>query len=510
MALRTALGAGRWRVLRQLLTESVTILLAGGVVGVLLALGLTRAISQVIPAIVPRGDELTIDWRVLLFAFGTSVLTGALFGLAPAFQTMKHDLVESLKKGVRSIVRKRSSFVHTWLVSSEIALTVVLLIGCGLMIRSFYALSGADPGYSARNLLTFRIDLPEAEYDFVRQAAFFDQLLERIEGLQGVTGVGATSSLPLGGVTSSGTTWVNETTRFPDDDAYIEADYRFVSHDYFATMGIQVVEGRDFDEFDSSGTRLVAIVDEEFARRFWPDDDTFGKQVSFDPVEGEPQWWEVVGVVPHVRHGDLGTTGREQVYFPYRQFASSTSLGRGMFVVVGTESDPASFVAAVRDIVATLTPEQPIADMVTMDSRVNESLAPNRFSLLLMSTFAGVAMFMALIGVYGLVTYSVTQRNREIGIRMALGARASEVRSMFLRQSFRTVGKGLVLGLAMALAMALAMTRFIGGMLYNIAPTDPTTYAVTISLLAAAVILACYVPAMRATRIDPNVVLREE
>ena len=506
IALRTALGAGRWRVLRQLLTESVTTALIGGLLGLFLAVGLVQVLSTLIPANLPRGDEIGVDIRVLFFVIGISVVTGVLFGLVPVFHTWKHNPAASLKDGVRGATRRRGARIHSLLVVVEVALAMVLLTGAGLMTRSFRELLATDPGYDPRNVLTFRLNLPEFKYSFVEQAAFYDRLIEQMVALPGVVSVAASSGLPLGGYSPSGTTWVNETTRFPDDAAFIEATHSFISPDYFPTLGIGLIDGRDFNRFDTSGSPAVAIVDEEFARRFWPDDDPIGKLVAIDPVDSDRQWSEVVGVVAHSRADDLATVGREHVYFPYDQVPLLAAFGAGMFVVLKTESDPSSFLAASRNEVRALDPDQPIDDVATMMARVDESLGPNRFSLFLLSGFAVVALILAIVGVYGVVSYSVTQRNHEIGIRMALGARPGDAGKLIGRQALSMVVFGVVLGMGGALLAG----RWIRSLLYEVTPTDPTSLiaAAAVSLIVAAI--ATGIPVIRAIRIDPASALRQE
>ena len=499
VAVRTALGAGRWRMIRQLMTESVTLSLVGGGFGLLLAFVFVKAVAAMAPATLPRGDEIAIDMSVLLFTLAISVGTGILFGLAPALHNMKGDLVESLKEGGRGATGIRGRRMHGLLVVSEVTLSIVLLVGAGLMIRSFTELLNSDPGYNSENLLTMSVSLPGSKYDAAGQTAFFDRLLEQTAALPSVTSVGAISILPLSGRGSSGTTRVDRTDQFPEDEAYVEADRRYVSPDYFPTMGVRVLKGRNFSPADAGDAPLVAVVDEEFVRRFWPNDDPIGKNISiaFNP----PVWREVVGVVAHSRHTDLQTIGREQVYMPYRQM----SQGR-MFLTIKTVGDPLALANVVRSEVWALDSDQPVDDVATMASRVDQAMGPATFNLMMLSVFASVALALAAIGVYGVVSYSVTQRNHEIGVRMALGAARGDVSSMILRQSLLTVSAGLLFGLI----AAFGLTRFISSLLYNVSPNDPPTYASVAVILTITSVIACYVPALRATRVDPGSVLHEE
>ena len=499
IAVRTALGAGRWRMVQQLMTESLTLAVVGGVAGLALAFGLVRAIAALAPTTLPRGGEIGIDMGVLLFTVAISLGAGILFGLAPAVHTLKGDLVDSLKEGGRGATGLRGKHLRGMLVVSEVMLAIVLLVGAGLMIRSFSELMASDPGYDSENILTVRVSLPGSTYNSNGQRDFFDRLIARTEALPGVRSVGAISSLPLTGTGGSGTTRVDRTEQFPEDQAYIEADRRYVSADYFPTMGIDIVRGRNFTAADAADAPLVAIIDEEFARRFWPDDEPIGKHIStnFNP----PVWREVVGVVAHSRTNDLGTVGREQAYMPYRQVPSA-----GMFLTIRTEGDPLALAPDVRAAVWELDSDQPVDDVQAMAARVDRALGPTKFNLLLLSIFASVALALAAIGVYGVVSYSVTQRHHEIGVRMALGAGAGEVRKMILIQGLMTVGLGLLLGLV----AAFGLTRLIATLLYNVSPSDPPTYASVAIVLTVTSIVACYLPALRATRVDPSSVLHQE
>jgi len=498
VAVRAALGAGRLRMIRQLVTESVTLSAIGGVFGLLLAFLLVRAVAALAPASLPRGEEIGIDAIVLLFTLLISIGTGVLFGLAPAVQITRSNLVDPLKEGGRGATGSRGHRAHSILVVAEVTLAIVLLVGAGLMIRSFSELVDSEPGYNAQNVLTMRISLPSGKYDAPAQSGFYDRLLERVAALPGVMSAGVISQLPLSGVPSSGTTRVDRTEMFPPDEAFIEADRRFVSAGYFPTMGVPIVQGRDFEQSDAADTLLVAIVDEQFVRRFWPSENPIGKHISINSSNGERVWREVVGVVAHSKHNNLQSVGREQAYFPYRQ----TPAG-AMYLALRTRSDPLALVSGVRSEVWALDGDQPVDDVATMQSRVDKSLGPAKFNLMLLSVFAFVALALAAVGVYGVVAYSVTQRNHEIGVRMALGARSEDVRFMILKQNLTMVGAGLILGLL----AALSLTRFIASLLYNVSANDPATYLSVAVVLTIVATLACYLPALRATRIDPVAVL---
>ena len=502
IALRSALGAGRGRVMRQLLTESVVLSGAGGLLGLGLAVAMMRAIGVVAPDTLPRGDQIAIDGGVLAFTFGVSVLTGILFGLAPAIHGAKQSLVESLKEGGRgSTTGIRGRRVQTVLVVSEVALALVLLVGAGLMIQSFSELARSNPGYRPDGVMTLRVSLPSARYDAPAQAAFFDEVLERVAALPGVTSAGTISHLPLSGIGASGTTWVDRSDTVTDEmQRAFEADRRWVSPDYFTTLGVQLVKGRFFSHLDGPDAPPVAIVDQEFVRRFWPTEDPIGRLVSVNAHLPDPTWREVVGVVAHSRHTNVDTIGREQAYYPYRQMPQAS-----MFVAARTEADPSSLAAAMRAEVWAVDANQPVADVQAMSARVDQSLAQPRFNALLLAGFAVIALLLAAVGIYGVISYSVSQRRHEIGVRMALGAGAGQVHALVLRQGMTLVIAGLVIGGI----VALWLSRSLATLLYNVRPSDPVTYALVAIVLATVGAASCVIPALRATRVELVSVLQE-
>jgi putative ABC transport system permease protein len=504
IALRSALGAGRGRLVRQLLTESVALALLGGIAGFATAFLLVKSLSAVLPADLPRAGAIGVDPGVLVFTLVVAVAAGILFGLAPALGAGRQDLVDSLKEGGRgATIGRQGRRLRSGLVIAEMALALVLLVGAGLMLRSFARLLDSDPGYNPDGVLTLAVPLPAAvSGDNERVVAFFDQLLERVENLPGVSAAGAISQLPLSGTYSSGTTRVDRSEALPEDRWAVEADRRSVSHDYFRAMGVQVVRGRAFTLADRGDAPLVAIVDERFAQRFWPNEDPIGRHVSIDFGATGPAWREVVGVVTHPKHYDLRGEGREQVYFPYRQRPASQ-----MFLAIRTAAgDPASLAGAVRREVWALDPNQPVDDVATMTARVDASVSGDRFNLLLLGGFAALALLMAAVGIYGVVSYSVTQRSHEFGVRMALGADRGRVLSLVLRQGLRQALVGVLLGAA----AALALTRLMANLLFEVQPADPVTYVAVAALLVTVAVLACGVPALRAARYQPVEVLREE
>lgn len=502
IAVRSALGAGRGRLSRQLLTESVTLGVVGGGFGLALSFLLVRAVTSFAPVNLPRGDEIGLDVGVLLFTLIVSLLTGLVFGLLPALHAGRPDLVGSLKEGGRSATTGlRGRGAHTALVVAEVALALVLLAGAGLMVRSFGRLLSSDPGYNPENVLTLNVPLP-AGTSGARVVSFWDQLLQRTAALPGVTSVGAISQLPLSGGAMSGTTRIERSETVPEDQRSWEVDRRVVSPDYFRAMGVPILRGRAFSEADDGAARLVAIVDELFVRHFWPTEDPIGQRIAIDrDAQGELRWREVVGVVAHSKHNDLATVGREQAYFPYKQRPFAR-----MYLAVRTTVEPLALARAVRQEVWSLDSSQPVADVQTMEARVGSALAQPRFALLLLGSFAFLALLMAAVGIYGVISYTVSQRSHEIGIRMAMGADRGTVLSHVMRQGLAVVGVGLAIGVA----AALALTRLLGGLLFEVSASDPLTYAGVILLLAAVAALACGLPALRAARLEPVEVLRRE
>ncbi len=504
IAVRTAVGASRVRLIRQFITESVVLSVIGGAVGLLGAFGLVRSLVVLAPETLPRRADIGIDGGVLAFTLAIAVLTGVLFGLAPVFHSLKESLVEALKEGGKGAGSGlRTGRVRSGLVVTEVALALVLLIGAGLMIRSFRLLQASDPGFDAENVITLRVSLPQSKYSQPAEVAqFFDELIARTEALPGVTSAGTISHLPLSGAYASGTTVVNQSEAQPEDEWAFEAERRWVSPDYFRTMGVEFVSGRPFTELDNADSRLVAIVDEEFVKRFWPNENPIGKMVAINrDADGEPIWRDVVGVVRHSKHYNLQTVGREQAYYPYKQIPVNT-----MFLAARTLADPAASAAAIRNEVWTIDPDQPVSQVRTMRELVNSSVSQPRFNLLLFGAFGAIAMLLAAVGIYGVIAYSVSQRSHEIGVRMALGAAAGSVLSLVLRQGLTVAGIGLGIGLL----AATGLSRLLSGMLYAVSPVDPITYVAVAIALAAVAAAACSIPALRASRLDPVEVLRRE
>lgn len=501
MALRRALGASRWRLLQQLGTESLALAMVGGVAGLGLAFLLVRVLSWWVPVNLPRGGEIAMDLHVLLFTVVLSLLTGVLFGLAPVVYTLRQDLSPSFKTAgsgtTTGVVGRR---LRLGLVIAEVAFALLLLVGAGLLMRSFLRLLESDPGFESENRLTLRIALSPSRppQDTV---AFFDQLLDRVRGLPGVTSAGTISHLPLSGSYSSGTTRVRESSSVAEDDRAIEADRRQVSTDYFTTMGVSLLKGRSFREADNSQASLVAMVDEEFVRRFWPNEDPVGQSVAISSDDDGPEWREVVGVVAHSRHYNLSTVGREQVYVPYRQRPTASQ-----YLTLRTSGDPLALAAAVRSEVWALDPDQPVSDVASMTDRVAGAVSQPRFNLFLLGAFASLALLLAAIGIYGVISYSVSQRSHEIGVRMALGAAGGDVLSLVVKQ----VSTLVAVGLAVGTLLAAWLMPLLESLLYTVDPDDPLTFTIVIAILLLAASMAAWTPARRATRVAPVDVLKTE
>ena len=510
MALRAALGAGRLRLIRQLLTESTLLSCLGGLLGVVCGYWGLNALMQVAPQNLPRLGEVDMDFRVLLFAIALSVVTGILFGLAPALHVSSTGLVESLKEGGRGTGSAGRHRLRAVLVVSEIAVCLVLLIGASLLMRSFVNLLQVDPGFRSANILTLRLSVPESGYPEANQAAvFFQRLLHRVRALSGVQAAGAISVLPLAGAAGHlGVIAEGMPRNFPQydfPDGLLDTHWRLVTPGYFATMGITLVRGRLFRESDDTQAPRVAVVDENFARAAWPEQEYIvGRRVALawdDQVE--PEWWTVVGVVRHTRHLQLQVHETVQAYFPHGQFPRPR---RSLHLAVRTTGDPGALLPMLRREVAALDPALPLYDVELMDERLKKSVAQPRFNVMLMGLFALVALVLGAVGLYGVISYSVSQRTHEIGVRMALGAQRRDILRM-------VVGQGLwltLIGVALGLAGAFALTRFLQSLLFGVSPGDPVTFAVVAVLLVMVALLACYVPAHRATKVDPMVALRYE
>jgi putative ABC transport system permease protein len=503
MALRAALGAGRWRLVRQLLTESLLLALVGGALGVLIAnwgVDLLRTLNPGKAAqFVPGWDRLGVDPTVLAFNLGLSVLTGVLLGLAPAWQISKPDLNNALKEGGRQS-SLGSHRLRSLLVISEVALSLMLLVSAGLLMRTFLVLLKTEPGFNPNNVMTMRLNLPGTKYkDQAQRSAFYQELLRRVQSLPGVESAAAVHYLPLGGSNSSDSFLVEGIPDPPPGQEFI-GRYRNCTPDYFRTMGIPVVKGRAFTDQDKAGSTPVIIVNESMAEKYWPGADPIGKRVRFNAPLSEAPWMQVVGVVKDVKH-DLQTPITTDYYLPHAQDSWSA-----MVLVARTKGDPLSVAGDMRQQVWSLDKDQPVYDVQTMEQVRAFSVSLYSFSAGSLGIFAAIALLLASIGIYGVMSYAVIQRTQEIGIRMALGARSADVLKLVVRNGMTLALIGIVAGLA----GAFALTRLLQSLLFGVTPTDALTFgAVTFALLLVA-LLACYIPARRATKVDPLVALRYE
>lgn len=500
IAIRTALGASRVRVIRQLLTESVLLSLVGGTLGLLLALWGIDLLLTISPSNLPRVDTIGIDERVFAFTLAVSLLTGIGFGLVPAIKVSKPDLNDALKEGGRSSsVGFRHSRFRGLLVVSEVALSLVLLIGAGLMIRSFVTLLNVDTGLTVQNVLTLDIGLPKSKYTGPQQIAFFQQVLSRMQSLPGVQAVGGVYPLPLSGAEEFMGFSIEGRGSNPGES--VSAGPRWVNGDYFKVMGIALLRGRELTERDNADAARVLVINEAMAKAFWPDEDPIGKRVAFDRTNGTPNWREIVGIAKDVKHVSLDGTATPEMYLPFGQFPIFFQT-----IVLRTAGDPLSLVAAARSEVLAVNKDQPISNVHTMEELLSNSIAQRRFNMLLLSIFAIVALLLSAVGIYGVMSYSVAQRTHELGLRMALGAQSSHIVALVVRQGMTLALTGVVVGLA----AAFVLTRIMASLLYGVSATDTLTFGLIALLLSSVAFFACYIPAHRATKVDPMVALRYE
>jgi predicted permease len=499
IAIRTAIGAGRLRIVRQLLTESLLLSFVGGVLGLVVAVWGLDALRALNPGNIPRLQNIGMDARVLSFTFAVSLLTGVLFGLAPALRAAQVDLTGTLKEGGRSLVSSTHQRLRSVLVVAEIALSLVLLVGAGLLIRSFIRVEQVEPGFAAQGVLSMRSSVVGTSYAGERSALFYQQLLEQVRHLPGVEGAGEVSILPLGGGISWGGITI-EGYQPAAGQSSIQADQRVASDGYFETMKIPLVKGRFFDEHDTKDSQKVIVIDENMARTYWPDADPIGKRLKPGGPSSTQPWFTIVGVVGNVKQYALDTDSRVALYVPQAQEPESN-----MYLVART-SDPAGTAAAVTKEVHALDPNVPVYEVKTMEQLLSDSLARRRFAVVALGLFALVAMILAAVGIYGVISYSVTQRTREIGIRMALGAERGDVLRLIVRQGMLLA----VVGVGLGLAGALGVTRLMESLLFGVGATDPLTFTGIAVLLGIVALIACYIPARRATKVDPMVALRYE
>ena len=501
IAIRTALGARRGRIIRQLLTEATVLAALGGALGFWLAMWGVDLLLALTPRDLSGLKDVGIDYRVLGFTMVVSVLTGVLFGLAPALEASRPNLNESLKEGGRGAATDGRS--HRWrrvFVVVEVALALVLLIGAGLMLRSFARLQSVDPGFDAKNLLTVRLLLPASKYgQNPQRIAFFRQLAERLQSLPGVRSAGAISFLPFASGGAATSISIEGRPAPPPGQALV-GDVRVVDGGYFRTMGIPLLQGRTFSERELTEASHVVMINEALARDFFPGEDPIGKRITI-AMQNENVPNEIIGIVRDVRHVGLDTPARAMTYWPYPELVYS-----GLTLVVRAESDPLALAEPIRREVLAMDKDQPIADVSTMDNLLSGSVSRARFSATLLGVFGGVALLLAAVGIFGVMSYGVAERTHEIGLRMALGAQASHVLTLVVRQGMLLT----LIGIAIGLGTALALTRVMASLLYEVGTTDPLTFAAISVLLASVALLACYIPARRATKVDPMIALRYE
>jgi len=503
IAVRTALGAGRLRIVRQLLTESTLLAVAGGLTGLLFAWLSFSFLKQIIPESMAMNAGVKIDARIFGFTLLLSLLTGIVFGLAPAMQAAKVDLNEALKQsGGRTGTGAGHRRLRSALVVTEIALALVLLVGAGLLIQTFLKLRALDIGVNPENVLTLRTQLPRSKYgELSRRTAFYQQVLERVRALPGVVAAGYTTAVPL--------TWKGGTSGFTVEGKVEgpgqDANNRQVTAGYLETMGVKLRQGRFFDEHDDAQAQPVAVINETMARQYWPGESAVGKRFRLGGTDSTSPWRTVIGVIGDVKEMGLEAPPKAEFFFPYQQLPDMLwNLPRDL--TVRTTGDPLSVAAAVRQAVWSVDPAQPVSNVRTMEEIMAEEVAQRRIGMTLLAAFAALALLLASLGIYGVLSYAVTQRTQEIGIRMALGANRRAVLRLVMADGLRLAGVGVAIGLG----ASFALTRLMSGLLFGVSASDPRTLVGVTLLLTAVALLACYIPARRAAKVDPMIALRYE
>ena len=499
IAIRVALGAGRMRLLKQVFTESVLLALIGGAAGVLLALGGVELLKTIGAQTVPRLREVNIDLVVLGVTLAICVGTGMIFGLAPGLASARPELTEALKEGGRSsTIGTRRNRLRNALVITEVALALVLLSGAGLLIKSFARLQNVNPGFNPRNALTFEISLPKMQYAGDASIVHFNnEAQRRIAGLPGVQAVGFSTILPLAG-TNSDWSFAIDGQPSNDNNPSPDEEKRQVSPDYFRALEMPLIKGRFFTDADKADAPLVMIVNQAFAKKFWTKGEALGRRVTFGDPKKDPKWITIVGVVGDIRHFGLDIDPKPEMYVPFAQEAYFTTI-----YVVRSSQDPQSLLQAIRREIQAIDPAVPLANVRSFENLIADSIAPRRLSVVLLGVFAGVAVLLASVGIYGVMSFLVVQRTHEIGVRMALGAQRSDVLKLVLGRSLKLISAGTIIGLI----VAVMSTHTLRALLYAVSAFDAATFALVTILLGAVALAASYLPAMRATRADPMVVL---
>ncbi|MFN7949899.1 MAG: ABC transporter permease [Blastocatellia bacterium] len=500
LAVRLALGASRWRVIRQLLSESLLLAGLGGAGGLLLGSWMLQGLLALAPAEIPGLSRVGLDNRVLLFTLGLAVLTSLLFGLLPAWQAAKIDLQTALKDGRRLATGAAHDGMRKALLIAEVSLSLVLLTGAGLLVRSMWNLLHVDPGFKMDNLLTLRLRLEGKKYTPQASRVFYDECLARVQAVPGVRSAALTHSLPIDG-TNWGSVFIAAGKPVPSHADLPMSGYLRVSANYFETMGIRLLRGRYFTAADTAESAPVVIINETLARRIWPNEDPIGKHIKQGFPEDKEPWREVVGVVNDVKMDGVDRATLMQTYLPYPQMPNQT-LG----LVVRAERNPAALASVVEQAIHAIDKDLPVFGVWTMDQLLGNSLAQRRLTLILLSSLAALALLLAAIGIYGVISYAVRQRTHELGIRMALGASGRDVLTLILRQGLKLA----LIGISLGLLAAFTLMRWMESLLFGVRPTDPLTFAGIALLLLLVALAACYLPARRATKVDPMIALRCE
>jgi len=506
LAIRIALGAGRWRLLRQMLTESVLLALAGAAGGVILSIWGLELLKQIGARTIPRLAEVNVDLVVLIVTAVVAVGTGILFGLIPAFASAKPELTEALKEGGRgSTSGARRNQVRNSLVVAEIALALVLLVGAGLLLKSYARVQDVNPGFNPNNVLTMEVSLPQLKYPSPGPAYlggtsainFFQEAHRRIAELPGVQATGCTTTLPLSG-SNSDSSFAIEGANLQPGEPGPDEEIRAITPEYFRVLQTPLLEGRFFNDADTADSPQVVIINEALARKYFPKGDALNKRITFDDPRKDPKWVRIVGIVGSIRHRRLDLDPQPEYYVPQAQFPV-----RSMVLAARSGQDPRTLTSAIRREIQSIDPDQPIANVRTLQAVTADSIAPRRMSVALLGVFAGIALLLAGVGIYGVISYLVVQRTHEIGVRMALGAQRSDVLGLVVGHALKLVGIGTVIGLI----LAFLSTRTLSALLYSVGAFDPTTFVFVTIALAAIALLASYIPALRATRADPMIAL---